>query len=627
MGNEFAAQSGSQSRAEVREVKRKSPKAKAKGPKVKREERGGKLHPTILAALDLTRKGIPVFPCKLDKSPYVARGFYAATRKRKQIIAWWTQWPDALIGVPTGKKSKIDVLDVDAIEAIANLPAIPLTRRHRTRRGGYHYLFEVGGLATRQKVWPDVDTRGQGGYVVWWPAHGGAIEGPDALAPLPQWLRDVAPAKAPRRKKPVAPSTLLPITWAAVQRDIKKALPTMDPDCGYEEWYRIGCAIYHECNGDKSGLLLWDEWSAKGTKYKAGECERKWISFKTDRTDKITWASIEKPKAPPPNGTDVLQHVYVASSLYQRELPEAACVLDGALRLTPGAWILAGKPKDGKSWLALNLSVAVVSGRAYVGSKPATPAGALYVNIDDPSDRRLKHRLQAMGAKEEELGRLLVITGIPDNFKSGLEFVRFVLQQYPQIKLIVLDTLGSFRSGNRTEAVYQQEYDEMREINAIAREHDVCVLIVHHLRKGTVDPEHPFESISGTLGLQGGVDGLIVLMRKDYKSDFDRAEDEKLGVIWARGRELDNDIALGCRLAEGQWHVIGRPSDVLESATNKEILRIMRSMPDKLWIAKDVHAEMEGAHKLDTVRKAMQRMGRGGTLVALRGPAGGYKIK
>jgi putative DNA primase/helicase len=87
---------------------------------------------------------VPVFPCKPDKSPHTGNGFKAATTDEGKIRKWWETWPDALIGVPTGEKSGINVLDIDVKtgsveEVLSRLPeTLPETRVHETRSGGRH---------------------------------------------------------------------------------------------------------------------------------------------------------------------------------------------------------------------------------------------------------------------------------------------------------------------------------------------------------------------------------------------------------------------------------------------------------------------------------------------------------
>lgn len=55
-------------------------------------------------------------------------------------------------------------------------------------------------------------------------------------------------------------------------------LKYIPPDCDYDEWIKVGMALKHE--GESCDT--WDRWSAGGSKYKQGECQRKWRSFNRD---------------------------------------------------------------------------------------------------------------------------------------------------------------------------------------------------------------------------------------------------------------------------------------------------------------------------------------------------------
>lgn len=187
----------------------------------------------IAAALDLARQGFPTFSCGSDKRPVVAGGFKAATADPDEVRRLISRRGAALIGVPTGERSGLAVLDLDTVDEArawwrAHHHRLPETRAHRTRSGGLHLLFAWPGgrvLTTAGKLAPGVDTRGDGGYIIWWPAHGGAVvrDMPlDALPPFPGWLLDlILPPRLVVQHPPAPPPVISDrYTAAALRRAI-----------------------------------------------------------------------------------------------------------------------------------------------------------------------------------------------------------------------------------------------------------------------------------------------------------------------------------------------------------------------------------------------------------------------
>src|SRR5262249_12053469 len=119
---------------------------------------------------------LPAFPLRIDKRPACPRGFHAATIAPLGLRELWRRYPGPLVGVPTGERSGLDVLDIDAPRhpeaaewLTAHLDRLPLTRIPRTRSGGLHllYLHAAGLRCWTSRPVSGIDGRGDGGYIVW----------------------------------------------------------------------------------------------------------------------------------------------------------------------------------------------------------------------------------------------------------------------------------------------------------------------------------------------------------------------------------------------------------------------------------------------------------------------------
>ncbi|MFD6972192.1 bifunctional DNA primase/polymerase [Streptomyces sp. NPDC059949] len=140
-----------------------------------------------------------------------------ATTDDQQITAWWSQRPNANIGIATGEASGIFVLDVDpdsgGFDSLTALQAkygdLPDTFLDETGSGGLHFFWNWPGFNPRNsagKLGPGLDIRAEGGQVVAPPSvsakgpysRGGAPEPVDA----PEWLLALLRPAPPRSVPP-----------------------------------------------------------------------------------------------------------------------------------------------------------------------------------------------------------------------------------------------------------------------------------------------------------------------------------------------------------------------------------------------------------------------------------------
>ena len=130
------------------------------------------------------------------KHPRTVNGLKDATTDRYQIADWWRKWPDANVGIVTGAESGIVVIDIDprhdgdkSLDAIeANYGKLPATATVCTGGGGFHFYFQHPGgtIRSRTDVFPGIDIKADGGYVVAPPSNhisGGVYRFDEGCAP------------------------------------------------------------------------------------------------------------------------------------------------------------------------------------------------------------------------------------------------------------------------------------------------------------------------------------------------------------------------------------------------------------------------------------------------------------
>ena len=159
----------------------------------------------VVAAERLAEAAYAVFPCQESKAPACPGGFRKAARDPAAARELWRRYHGPLIGVATGEPSGFSVLDIDRQHDggtwfAANRKRLPRTRAHRTRSGGLHLVFlhRDGLRCSAARIASGIDVRGDGGYVIWWPAAGLPLLDDAPLADWPQWLYEAAqPPPAP----------------------------------------------------------------------------------------------------------------------------------------------------------------------------------------------------------------------------------------------------------------------------------------------------------------------------------------------------------------------------------------------------------------------------------------------
>ena len=199
------------------------------------------------------------------------------------------------------------------------------------------------------------------------------------------------------------------------------------------------------------------------------------------------------------------------SELYQNVYQGRPPIIDGLLY--PGTYLFAGAPKVGKSFLMAQLAYHVSTGLP-LWDYPVHKGTVLYLALED-DHRRLQERLYRMFGMEATTDLLFAIHAKQVGVGLEEQLKRFV-QEHPDTKLIIIDTLQKIREAGGDKYSYANDYEVVGKLKRFADDCGVCLLLVHHTRKQQADDK--FDMISGTNGLAGAADGAF-LLQKEKRTD------------------------------------------------------------------------------------------------------------
>jgi len=236
--------------------------------------------------------------------------------------------------------------------------------------------------------------------------------------------------------------------------------------------------------------------------------------------------------------------------------------------IAEGLTLLAGAPKRGKSWLALDVCVAVARGGMTLGDQKCIEGDVLYAALED-SPRRMRSRLRTVCQLANKAPERLTVWFGSDLTRLGMgceEALREWLDTVENPRLIVIDTLNYIRpERTRDEDPYTYDYRSATTLQRLAGEFGIAIVIIHHTRKSAADDY--LESISGTNGLTGGCDAVVVLDRQGDGST----------VLKGRGRDIEEfEVAMRFEKSTCRWEVLGDAQEARQSDVRTKILRHMR---------------------------------------------------
>jgi hypothetical protein len=249
--------------------------------------------------------------------------------------------------------------------------------------------------------------------------------------------------------------------------------------------------------------------------------------------------------------------------LDQQDFPPLEWAVPGIV--PEGFGLLVAPPKAGKSWLAAAIGLSCQSGGLALGKIRVDRRPVLYLALED-GHRRLQSRFRRLLGDDNPIPAISVIVTAKTHQVIGM-MEEFLLRHPGEKPLIALDTLGKVRPPKAPGAdSYQVDYAIGSQLKSVIDTvPGASLLAVHHTRKATSDDF--IDSVSGTQGIAGSADYVLVLNRRRHSDD---------AILSVTGRDVEErEYALRSEGGVG-WRLDGDdlPAAARAAQTRRESARL-----------------------------------------------------
>lgn len=296
--------------------------------------------------------------------------------------------------------------------------------------------------------------------------------------------------------------------------------------------------------------------------------------------------------------------LFTLGAILSTDYPEPNWVVPGVM--SEGLNILAGAPKQGKSVLALNLALTVAGGGKALGDVRVEPADVLYLALED-KPRRIKSRAVKMLRQIQPdlagnvAARLTVATDWPRQHEQGLAAVAWWLKRAERPRLVIIDVWYRFGPPQNDRGnAYAQDAEHLGQLKRFADAHGVSVLLVHHTRKAShiKEPDDYLQEVSGTMGVTGAADGILVLLRN---------RNEGRAVLNVTGRDVgDTQLVLEFDPASLTWKSLGTKDEHTHGTVKAKVIAHLKACGPRGNNCPAIALAIDESQ--DSVRKALARM-------------------
>ncbi len=490
------------------------------------------------------------------KHPLNPNGLTGATTDATQIVSWWAQWPWANIGIATGRISGLAVLDIDPRnDGFNSMPALSLpdTLTARTGSGGLHLYYRLKhALRVRHAIRPGIDLQADGAYVVAPPSmhrqgsYCWLSERPIVDLPV-TILGGIAAANEPATDA-LPPQTHGSIIEPDQKQWVSDLLAATCPEGQRNTTLTRLAGYFRNLLPERVTLTLLRDWNR--TRCIPPLADTEIAQNVRHKYQRYEGAPEDKPSP-----------LWTVTSLLETEFPELPSIVEGLVY--PGLGFLAGRPKRGKSWLVLQLALAVVHGQPFL-NRETLQGPVIYIALED-SPRRLQSRLRLMRA--EMTNELMFLNTFPSLDKGGIGRLAELIEQYHP-RLIVIDTLSRVMGRRRDQDSNADMTEVLDPVQHLALDNDMCIQLVDHHRKPGIEINDLIDDIIGSTAKGGVADIIWGLYRKSGQST---------GQLKITGRDVEEtELAMLWDGLRFEWRAEGTVEDTTMRKRIQETVNYLR---------------------------------------------------
>lgn len=511
--------------------------------------------------------------------------FGKASDDPEQIAIWEKQFPGCNWALACGRSNLI-VMDVDikkgakGLESLENWEAefgkLPATRKVRSPSGGFHLYFS--GCRASDPGWkPGIDIKSDGGYVL--------LPGSKTKAGIYEWENDLPVANAPEvllsqldAPKEKTPRNEVPACDElddpqAISRAVTFLLKEASID---DTGYQVACQVRDfGVSEDMCFLLMWEHY--------ADRCEEPWEPevLRQKVANAYQYAQNQCGVLAPQETLKMLPDVQgetkgpatpkgiSCTELVQMEIPEIVWMVDKLI--VAGLTIIAGKPKVGKSWFALQLILTTGAGTPFLG-RQTEQCQVVYLALED-GPRRLQSRIKQLLAGSSVPDGILFFNDWLRLDKGGFDALERLFIENPKVRLLVVDVWQKIRPIAKPKGAtsYEVDYAEASKLKRLADRYQVALILITHLRKpGKSAGADIFDEVSGSTGITGCADSTLILTR------FRNVADAELHIT---GRDVEEEkLALARDANTCRWVCLGSAEGIQKTPERQMILTAVEKL-------------------------------------------------